>query len=106
MTGHGQTGIARSAHLVVHAQEGVRDYVAQQDNLHVVAGIGQGVVAGAEQAEYVVDEEQPKDGQCQTDNQVQGQHNKVILGKQKLTTIIGLLLLKKKKEKLEKALPI
>ena len=55
---HGFLGMARGTHHVVHAYHDVGEGRARQDYLHEVAGVGQGLAAGAEEAQDGVEEEE------------------------------------------------
>ena len=52
---HGLLRMARGTHNVVQPDHGVGDGRAQQNDLHEVAGIGQGIGAGSEEAQNVVE---------------------------------------------------
>ena len=64
MSGRSDYGIQSQIH--------VGDDVTGQDNLHVVAGITDGVGTRPEEVENRVEEHQGDDGEGNTDNQVQG----------------------------------
>ena len=66
--GHGPLRIARGARHVVEAHVDVRHYVAQQDDLHVFARIGQTDFAGAEEGQDAVEEQQRHYGEHRADD--------------------------------------
>ena len=69
---HGNLGIAGGPDDTVQAEVQVRDRIAQGDDDHVVPGVGQRVVAGAEKPKDRVHPEEGHDGEDDAGEDIQG----------------------------------
>ena len=68
---HGMTGLAGRTQAGVHAKVKMRNDVAYQYHLHIVAGIDYCLVAGTEEAQYGVEEQHAHDAEKKSDNDIQ-----------------------------------
>ena len=71
---HGQLRMPRRTQDGVESEETVRDDVTQQNNFHVLPGVGECGGAGTEKAQNRVEKDQRHNAEQDTQNQGQGDH--------------------------------
>ena len=69
---HGVSGFSRCPQQCIRPEEQMRERIAQQDDNHVFAGIGQRSLTGTEEFQYGVEKEQRNDSKRHTHDDVQG----------------------------------
>ena len=71
---HGQLRMPRRTQDGVESEETVRDDVTQQNNFHVLPGVGECGGAGTEKAQNRIEKDQRHNAEQDTQNQGQGDH--------------------------------